>query len=301
MKTQIPFTKMVGAGNDFVVIDTIHNRLVPLKTEWPRVSTLLCDRHRGIGADGILVLEPSTAALVKMRIFNPDGSEAEMCGNGARCVAQFIRGWAESRDDTVAIETAGGTVSATVHGTRVHMAVPDPRDLRLDLNLEVEGRAFRAAYVQMGVPHLVVPVLDLDHLDVNRFGRALRGHRMFHPHGANVNFTQADHDHPDRLCIRTYERGVETETLACGTGATASAVVHGLVREDLQTSRVAPSRSKEQRTRQVLVQTRSGDSLRVSFTVFMNGKLGRVRDVALEGEAHMVYEGTYVWKYREGR
>lgn len=300
MNALIPFTKMVAAGNDFVVVDTIHNRLTSPQSEWARVSELLCDRHRGIGADGVLVLESSAAAHVKMRIFNPDGSEAEMCGNGARCVARLVRAWPTCRDETIVIETSGGTVSATVHDDHVRTWMPNPRGLRFDLNLEVEHRTFRAAYVNTGVPHLVIPVTDLDQFDVGRFGKALRAHRTFLPHGTNVNFTQADRDDPDRLRIRTYERGVEEETLACGTGATASAVVHGLVYGDLRTSRIAPGEVRKHRTRRMLVQTRSGDSLTVSFTVLMDGEYGRVRDVTLEGEARLVYEGTFFWTYREG-
>lgn len=286
MTTAIPFTKMVATGNDFVIVDTLHNHVSSLAGEWPQMSQRLCDRHRGIGADGVLVLEPSRVAHVKMRVFNPDGSEAEMCGNGARCAARFVQTWPTSPGDTVVIETAGGMVSATVHGSQVRMQMPNPHDLRFDLNLEVGERMVRAAYLNTGVPHLVVPVSDLDHVDVNSLGRALRQHRMFLPSGANVNFLQADEAHPDCVRIRTYERGVEAETLACGTGAAASAVVHGFM--------PAPVNATE--SRRIQVQTRSGDLLTISFTVTMDGASGRVTDVVLEGKAHRVYEGTWFWQ-----
>ena len=296
MKQRVPFTKMVGTGNDFVVIDTIHNRLAPLAEDWVRIAKLLCDRHRGVGADGLLVLEPSHVAQVRMRIFNSDGSEAEMCGNGARCIARLVHEWPDCRNGTIAIETRAGLVSATVHDDGVQMRMPDPRDLRVDLELEAEGRRFRAAHLTVGVPHLVVPVVDLDQIDVHRLGRALRRHRTFLPHGTNVNFTQPDPQDTEGIRLRTYERGVEAETLACGTGVTASAIVHGLIQPDLQTPKVFPSPTREPYACRSQVQVRSGDRLTVAFTVTMQGSSGRVTNVMLKGGAGAVFDGTFPWE-----
>ena len=229
MPATIPFTKMVGTGNDFIVVDTRRlPRLRRLPRRWGGVARALCDRRTGIGADGLLVLEPSRSADVRMRVFNPDGSEAKMCGNGARCVAQYVQRARRGRQPSVTIDTAAGMLDATVRRDRVAVRMMDPTALRLDLTLDVARRRIRLGAVNTGVPHAVVPVAALDAVDVSGLGRALRHHRAFAPQGTNVNFIQTDADHPDRLRIRTYERGVEEETRACGTGVTASALVYAL-------------------------------------------------------------------------
>ena len=228
MAYAIPFAKMVGTGNDFIVVDTRTHPRPALQRRWGSVARALCDRRTGIGADGLLVLEPSRSADVRMRVFNPDGSEAEMCGNGARCVAQYVQRARRGRQSSVTIDTAAGLLDATVHRDRVAVRMTDPTALRLDLELDVKRRRIRLGAVNTGVPHAVVPVAALDEVDVSGLGRALRHHRAFGPQGTNVNFIQTDADHPDRLRIRTYERGVEEETLACGTGVTASALIHAL-------------------------------------------------------------------------
>ena len=220
MAVTIPFTKMVGAGNDFVIIDTTRSALPSRARQWPAISKALCDRHRGIGADGVLVLEPSDAADVAMRVFNPDGSEAQMCGNGARCVARYLtqdaRGTTrDARGRRVTIETQAGILCAQVKGRRIAMRMTDPTELELGLALDVGRRKVRLGFVNTGVPHAVVPVERLDQLDVSRLGRLLRYHRLFSPRGSNVNFIQADPKRTNRVRVRTYERGVEDETLAC--------------------------------------------------------------------------------------
>src|SRR3989338_6203306 len=167
MSRAIPFTKMVSAGNDFLVVDA---RRLP-SAPWHRVSRALCDRHQGIGADGLLVLERSAKANVRMRVFNPDGSEANMCGNGARCVALYLK------RRHVTIETNAGVLAGTVQRDRVAMRLTDPTDIRRDVSVRVNGRAARATCLDTGVPHAVVPVTQLDRIDVNEAGRALRVHR----------------------------------------------------------------------------------------------------------------------------
>jgi diaminopimelate epimerase len=315
-RVAIPFTKMVGAGNDFVIVDTVHHPLPALKGRWRAVSRAVCDRHRGVGADGLLVLEPSSRADVRMRVFNPDGTEAEMCGNGARCVARFLQDSSPAvhrrslrrrltyRADRgprahVCIETAGGLFSAQVEQDRVRMWMPDPSPLELDLTLEADGTSWRAAAVQTGVPHLVVPVTDLDAVDVERVGRMLRHHRHFRPQGTNVDFLQADPRRPNRLRIRTYERGVEAETLACGTGVTACAVVQALA-GDLRLGTLAPNDRDPARQCRFAVETASGETMIVLCTVVADGGAQRVTDVVLEGPATRVFEGLLHWSAGRG-
>jgi diaminopimelate epimerase len=282
---RIPFTKVVGTGNDFIVVDTIRHPVRSLRSRWRSVSRAVCDRHTGIGADGLLVLEPSRRANARMRVFNPDGSEADMCGNGARCVARYLE--EVIRENPMRIETRAGVLAATVRGRRVAIQMTDPTDLRLGLPVAVEGRTLRVGCVDTGVPHAVIAVRQLDAVDVARTGRALRYHRAFAPRGTNVDFIQADPRRPGRIRIRTYERGVEDETLACGTGVAAAAVVHALSQ--------AQARNGHGR-RRVDVETRSRDVLRVSFVVRGAGR--RVEDLVLEGPADRVCDGVFRWPMR---
>ena len=285
---RIPFTKMVGTGNDFIVVDARLRRLRPLAARWRAVSRALCDRRLGVGADGLLVLEPSRSAAVKMRVFNPDGSEADMCGNGARCVARYVKSERASQANPVTIETRAGVLTARVRGERVSMQMPDPIVHRLDLPIGIGARRFRVGFVDTGVPHAVVPADALDEVDVIRTGRALRFHRRFAPRGTNVDFVQADAARPGRLRVRTYERGVEGETPACGTGVTASAVVHAL-------SGAVNGRA---RRRRIEVEARNRDVLTVSLTVVPDGRARRVTNVVLEGAARRVFDGTVDWPLR---
>jgi len=317
MSRVIPFTKMVAAGNDFIIVKTA-SRLARgsewLARTWPTVAQVVCDRHYGIGADGLLVLEPSRIATVKMLVLNPDGSEAQMCGNGARCVAWYVRskvvegrrspapaspdsretivgasalgglGKVKGKQEPVTIETAGGLVTAQVREDRVQLRMPDPRNLRLDLRVQVDHRPWQLAYVDTGVPHVVAIVDRLDQVDVERLGRRLRFHRAFRPRGTNVDFVAEDPRAPSRLRIRTYERGVEGETLACGTGVTAVAVVHAL-RED------GAGRSRHR----IDVKTKSGETLTVRLVVLTQGRTRRVTDVTLEGTVQRICQGVFPW------
>ena len=286
--TAIPFTKMVGTGNDFIIVDTRRRRLPSLRHRWPALSKTLCDRRRGVGADGLLVLEPSKRAQVEMRVFNPDGSEAEMCGNGARCVALYIKdGIGDRRQETggkpVTIETIAGVLSATVRGNRVAVRMTDPTELQVGLSLEIDGRRRPYGFVNTGVPHAVIPVTRLEEVEVNRLGRLVRTHRHFSPRGTNVNFIQPDALQRHHLHVRTYERGVEEETLACGTGVVASAIIHAFQNGSLP----RPS---------VHVHTRSGDVLAVSLRIARDERPPRVTDVVLEGPASHVFDGTVNWR-----
>ena len=306
----IPFTKMVGTGNDFLIVDTRRGATKRLKRQWPVISRALCDRRNGVGADGLLVLEPSTRADVRMRVFNPDGSEAEMCGNGARCVAVYVRqhqpsGKLKARlssrlgeagvesGKNITIETKAGVLSAMVRGERVALCMTDPTELEMKCSLELNGRHMPGGFVNTGVPHMVIPVKALDQLDITQLGRAVRDHPAFAPHGTNANFIETDAQHPTHLRIRTYERGVEAETLACGTGVTAAAIVHAL--------RHANGSSRGRQSHRIQVETRGNDRLTVSFVTRHTGATVHVSDVVLEGPARRICDGTILWPVKGAR
>ena len=211
---RLPFVKMHGAGNDFVMIDD-RDGAFPADA---RVVASIAPRGVGTGCEGVILVQKSDRVDFRMRFFNPDGSEADMCGNGARCVAAFAREIGAARGDRMRFETRAGAVEAEIVGPGiVKVALPDPRDL---------GENF----VNSGVPHAIVPVGDLAAADVEGEGRRIRFSADFAPDGTNVDFVR--YDPPNALSIRTYERGVEAETGACGTGSVAAALVgvaqHGL-------------------------------------------------------------------------
>ncbi len=217
---KIHFAKMHGAGNDFIVIDD-RECLVPWQDYGRMVA--LATRRTGIGSEGIILIQPSETADFRMRFLNPDGAEAEMCGNGSRCVA-----WYAHRlgivGKTMTIETLAGKLDAQIEDSgNVRIWMPDPFDRRYDLDLQLEDGTVHAHYIVAGVPHLVVPVDDAAAVDVATTGSALRQHEAFAPAGCNVDFVH--YVAPNSIQMRTYERGVEAESGACGTGAIASAVV----------------------------------------------------------------------------
>jgi len=226
------FTKMHGAGNDYVVLDGIREALPPI----PPLAAELCDRHFGIGADQLLVARPSQAADFRMEIFNADGSQVEMCGNGIRAFYKFLRDRGHTTEATISVETLGGVVHPSWAGpdrVRVDMGPPVlapakiPTTLAsgegpvLDVPLEVDGKTLRVSSVSMGNPHAVVFVEDPDRAEVERLGPLLEHHSVF-PNRTNVEFVTPLGR--DRIRQRTWERGVG-ETLACGSGACAVAVV----------------------------------------------------------------------------
>ena len=285
---KIPFVKMVGTGNDFVIVEAGSRRLASAAVKWPAVARAMCDRRYGVGADGLLVLEQSHVADVRMRVFNPDGSEAEMCGNGARCVAGFIHVWKKRRGADVSIESLGGLVRASIHGDRVRIQMPEPRDAQLDVPLKINGHIRSMGFVDTGVPHVVAVVDSVDEVDVEQLGRTLRHHAAFQPRGANVNFIEPDRKQQNRLRVRTYERGVEGETLACGTGVTAAAVIHALSRAE----RNGAAKSQAYR---IDVQARSGEWLAVSLSVVSERGRLRATNVTLEGPVRRICEGIFFW------
>ncbi len=213
---KIPFTKMHGAGNDFIVVD---DRALTFPLGDVAFIQRICARRTGIGCDGIILLQPSEVADLKMRFINPDGNEVGMCGNGARCFARkaFDLGAAPEK---MAIETQAGIVRAEVLGKTIRLNLTDPSDWRMGLDVGLEQPV---DFVNTGVEHAVVRVDDLDGLDLQTLGSQIRHHELFAPEGTNANFVKVEAD--GTLSLRTYERGVEAETLACGTGATAAALV----------------------------------------------------------------------------
>jgi diaminopimelate epimerase len=261
------FTKMNGAGNDFVLLD---NRAEALRLTTAQIARL-CDRHRGVGADGVLVLErPTNGADFRMRYYNADGGEAEMCGNGARCFARFADRAAGPLKQ-LTFETPAGTIGAQLAGELVTLQMSQPNDLRLGLELPIGGEKIRAAYIDSGVPHVVLPVANIDEVDVRSLGAALRHHPMFAPRGANANFSEQRGSRA--IAIRTFERGVEDETLACGTGVVASALIFA---------------AGENVAGPIDVLVRGGDTLQVDFSREGN----RFTNVTLTGPADFVFDGT---------
>src|SRR5437870_6618004 len=261
------FTKMNGAGNDFVMID---NRAGEVRLQ-PEQIVEICDRHRGVGADGILLLEKgSNGADFRMRYYNRDGGEAEMCGNGARCFARFANKVANA-PEKISFQTPAGLIRGELHGELVTLQMSEPKDLRLGIELVANGTKEHIHFINSGVPHVVVPVSKVDDVDVRRRGEAIRRHEMFSPAGANVNFIEKRG--MQKIIVRTYERGVEDETLACGTGVVASALIFA---------------ATENVDGPIGVLVRGGGELTVGFKT--NGK--QFTNVTLTGPADFVFEGT---------
>lgn len=267
---KVPFHKIHGNGNDFILLD---NRRGILKgRSLSGLAKQVCHRNRSVGADGLIVIVPPSSrrtAHFKWRFFNSDGSEAEMCGNGSRCAAKFARlkGIAPAK---MAFETLAGIIRAEVKKETVRVQLTGATGPRLDLDVPLAGGTRTGHFINTGVPHVVFFSDHLDAEDVLAVGSATRRHDLFKPSGTNVNFVQIEGNR--RLRIRTYERGVEGETLACGTGAVAAALI-------------AAALGKA--TSPVTVITKGGDRLIVSFT----GTAGSFQDLHLEGAVTIVCEG----------
>ncbi len=264
---KLNFTKMNGAGNDFVVLD---NRDLSISLTKEQIESI-CDRHRGVGADGLLAVEPAeSGANYKFRYYNADGGEAEMCGNGARCYGRFAQALSEQASELLTFETVVGELAAKFDGNLVEIAMSDPFDLERDIDLGIEGLG-KVDYVNTGVPHVIAFVDDLANTDVIALGRAIRNHEHFAPAGTNVNFASKVGE--QHIAIRTYERGVEGETLACGTGMTACALIH-----NLHTSTPSP----------IKVDVKGGDTLEIGFVPQSDQQF---TEVTLKGPADFVFTG----------
>ena len=260
------FTKMNGAGNDFVMLD---NRDLSHDLDKAAIARL-CDRHRGVGADGLIAVEPAQGgADFRMRYYNADGGEAEMCGNGARCFARFASRIGK-QNGAITFETQAGVIGARLLGEEVQLAMSAPHSLALGADLMVADEKLTVHFLNTGVPHAIVFTDDLEKTDVVRLGAALRYHAHFAPKGTNANFVGKLAN--GSIAIRTYERGVEGETLACGTGVTAAALIFARL-----TDAASPVR----------VQVRGGDTLQVGLENDGDGW----KNVTLTGPADFVFEG----------
>lgn len=266
---ELSFTKMNGAGNDFVLLD---NRSLALALTQEQIAKL-CDRHRGVGADGLLLVEPAqqNGADFRMRYYNADGKEAEMCGNGARCFARFVNRLHDFVLAGTLFETPAGLIGADFAGDNVRLAMSEPHSLTLNETLSIRGRELVVHSLNTGVPHAVVFVEDQEAAEVRADGAALRYHERFAPAGTNANFVTIRE--PGVLDLRTYERGVEDETLACGTGTVAAALIHHLLSG-------APS--------PISVRVRGGDTLMIGFERRADGLF---ENVTLTGPGDFVFEG----------
>ncbi len=307
---KIKFTKMSASGNDFVVIDNRKKQISEVSSQMPEFVRKVCQRKMGIGADGVLLIEDSPKADFKMRVFNPDGGEVEMCGNGARCVAlyefKFRTPNSELRTSNfkVKFETMAGILEAEViSDNKVKLKMSDPVDTRLNFKLLVDNteacpinrgdsgaslvegvsearlhaKEYEVHSINTGVPHVVLFTEDLEKAKVKELGKKIRYHKEFAPEGTNANFIKVRDG--NSLDIRTYERGVEDETLACGTGACASAIISHLLGRTK-----APTK----------MHTRSGSVLTVYFDssdACLVGRRAKITNLYLEGDAEVVYEG----------
>lgn len=267
LKRTIQFAKAVATGNDFLIID--NRSASAIKSKLSEFAKRVCERKWSIGADGLLVIERSRVADFKMRIFNPDGTEAEMCGNGSRCVALYAKDNHIAKG-AMAIETLAGVLNAMVKNDIVKVRLPDPKDIKWNLCLIIHKCPYKVNFVNTGVPHVVYFVDDLKKVDVKDLGSHIRGHKEFSPEGSNADFVKVVDRH--YIKVRTYERGVEDETLACGTGAVASAII---------------AAESEKLESPITVETRGGEKLRVYFELID----GNFTNVYLEGGAKLVFEG----------
>ncbi|MEM8953970.1 MAG: diaminopimelate epimerase [Verrucomicrobiota bacterium] len=260
---------MNGAGNDFVVID---NRTLAHKLSKEQIAAI-CHRQFGVGADGLLAVEPAeNGADFRMRYYNADGGEAEMCGNGARCFARFVNHLNHQGLEHVTFETLAGPIKADfVEDYNVRVTLSEPFDLSFNEALDAAGESLEVHSVNTGVPHAVVIVEDLASVDIETLGAAIRNHDRFAPEGTNVNFVEVLG--PEEIAVRTFERGVEGETLACGTGMVACAIIH----EEL-TENPPP----------IALRVHSGDRLQVDFD---HPSDLSYHNVTLTGPAEFVFEG----------
>lgn len=288
MISKIPFIKMTGSGNDFILIDNRKGIIPPEKA--PEFARKACRHKLSVGADGLILIENDPEVDFSWRFFNADGSEAEMCGNGSRCAARFAVLSGIVKGSPMVFRTGAGLIRAELTtDKRVKVQIPGVRELKLNLKLSLEGldvlektfipsadkaaRVINVHFANTGVPHVVVLCEsreELDKVDVVKLGRFIRFHPDFAPRGTNVNFAWVKNE--GEVFVRTYERGVEDETLACGTGSIASAVISAALGKTLSP---------------VSVHTRGGEVLRV----FFSGESENFSEVFLEGQALVVYEG----------
>ena len=261
--SKVEFIKMSASGNDFILVDNRAGELYQKHRDINDFVVKICRRHHSVGSDGLILIQESRNADFCWRFFNADGSEANMCGNGGRCAARFafIKGIAGEK---MAFETGAGIIKAEMEGTKVKLQLTTPTDLKLDYSIKLENKEIFINSVNTGVPHAVLLYDDIDHVTVEELGRIIRFHAAFGEKGTNVDFVKVIDK--TNLVLRTYERGVEAETYACGTGAVASGVIlkeKGLIESPVN------------------ILTKGGETLKVYVD----------DEVYLEGDTKIIYVG----------
>lgn len=272
----INFTKMNGAGNDFILIDASKNKDLILN---PVLIRELCDRRRGIGADGILLIEEENEADFKLTYFNSDGSVGSLCGNGSRCSIFYYSKYIDSKKDKIKFTCNGKIFSGKVkEGDEILFNLPDPTELELNILINIDDYKFKAHFVKVGSPHLIIywndikKYFDNTFRDFNlyQFGKLVRNSEYFSPAGTNVNIVNIENNN---LFIRTYERGVENETLSCGTGTASAGVI---------TSAIMELNSP------LSFRTAGGDFLKISFNKIEK----KISKITLTGPVKINYIGS---------
>jgi len=263
---------MSGAGNDFIIIAATKG------LNYKKVALKACDRTNGIGADGLLILDKSRKSDYKMRIINPDGSEAEMCGNGIRCLAAYIARNKKPRKKLFSIETLAGEILAEAKAETANVRLIDPVGYNPEVPLVLNGRKIHVQLINTGVPHVIIYVDNLAQIDIAHIGHMIRFHEAFSPHGTNVNFVEQLKQ--NCVEVRTYERGVENETKACGTGSVAAAVI--------SYRKTNPEVTNKKKAR-MKVLTASNETLDIVFDINEE----KTSNVWLKGSAKFIAEGKY--------
>lgn len=253
---------MQAGGNDFILID---NRKSLIKNR-KKSAMEFCQRKFSVGADGLLLLESSKTADFRMRIFNPDGTEAEMCGNGIRCLIKFVYRERLVAEKEVSIQTTDGIYFGKLKRDLVSVKMREPGEIRLNLKVKIKKKGYTLHFINFGVPHTIILVDDLKKVDLKNLAPLIRNHQEFAPCGTNVNFVEVVDCHS--LILRTYERGVEEETFSCGTGASAAAIISYKLGKVNSPVKVSPT---------------SGEPLKVLFDVIL-------KEIYLEGKVMEVYE-----------
>ena len=254
-----------GSGNDFIVFSN-KNKEINLSPAWVKK---ICQRRTGIGADGLIIIEDSKKADFLMRIINSDGSEAEMCGNGARCAALFATLSSVAKPKMV-FETKAGLIRAEVFNNEVKINLNNPNSLILNKMIKLEDSSLLVHHINTGVPHTVLILKEISSVDVESLGKKIRFHQDFAPKGTNVNFVKVINK--ENIEVRTYERGVESETLSCGTGSAASACIGYLLKLTYPP---------------VKVKTAGGEYLTIDF----QEKDSQITNLSMSGPVSVVYEG----------
>ena len=268
------FCKMNGAGNDFIIVNNMGNEIPDSK--WPEIARIVCERHMSVGADGLMVVKrPDGDADFKMLFFNSDGSMGEMCGNGARCICRYGYEYGLAGDIQTVETTAGIVTGERIDKLHYRIRLNDPTTINLDLTVHVNDTPYKCSYVELGnpgIPHAIVEIPDLENYpqqDLFHLGRTLRYHPAF-PKGANVNFYEIKGK--DLVYERTYERGVEDFTYACGTGT--GSLVTVLTRKGLVSGT------------DVHVQMQGGELI-----IDVEQEDGQIKNLYLTGPTNMVLNG----------